>query len=77
MATEAKIVVTVEMVPVKDSDPLLQTTADAGITLEDFIKSLKLPQQPEVALVNGGYVRLDYQLQNGDKISIFPLMAGG
>ena len=70
-------VVTVEMVPVRDDDSLLKVALVEGMTLEDLIKGLTLPQQLEVALVNGAYVSTDYPLKDGDRVSIFPVLSGG
>jgi len=70
-------VVTVKMFHVRDDDSPLEVAFQNGMTLEDLIKSLKLPQEPEAVIVNGTYVAQDYQLQNGDRVTILPFLSGG
>jgi sulfur carrier protein ThiS len=70
-------VVTVKMFHVRDDDSPLEVALQNGMTLEDLIKSLKLPQEPEAVIVNGTYVAQDYQLQNGDRVTILPFLSGG
>jgi sulfur carrier protein ThiS len=65
------------MFHVRDDDSPLEVALQNGMTLEDLIKSLKLPQEPEAVIVNGTYVAQDYQLQNGDRVTILPFLSGG
>ena len=60
-----------------DGYSLAETALQEGMTLGELIENLKLPQKPEAVIVNGAYVKEDYRLQNGDRVSIFPLLAGG
>jgi len=49
-----------------------------GTTLADLMKRLKLPQnQVKVAFVNGRTQPLDFQLQRGNEVGIFPPIGGG
>ncbi len=70
-------VVTVERFHVREGESPMEVTFQNGMTLEDFIESLKLPQEPEAVIVNGTYVPQDYKLQNGDRVSIMPFLSGG
>jgi sulfur carrier protein ThiS len=77
MGTEETGTVTVEMISTKDRDPLLEMVLSDGMTLEGLMKSLELPPEIEVAIVNGVYVPRDYRLQSGDRVTIFPFLTGG
>jgi len=70
-------VVTVKMFHVRDDDSPLEVALQNGMTLEDLIESLKLPNEPEAVIVNGTYVAQDYRLQNGDRVTILPFLSGG
>ena len=70
-------VVTVKMFHVRGDDSPLEVALLNGMTLEDLIESLKLPNEPEAVIVNGTYVAQDYQLQNGDRVTILPFLSGG
>lgn len=70
-------VVTVERFHVKEGDSPVEVAFQNGMTLEDFIESLKLSQEPEAVIVNGTYVAPDYRLQDGDRVSILPVLSGG
>jgi molybdopterin converting factor small subunit len=49
-----------------------------GSTLEDLITDLELPRgQVKVIFVNAKARDLDYRLQPGDEIGIFPPIGGG
>jgi sulfur-carrier protein len=49
-----------------------------GATLNDLIKTLKLPtDQVKVTFVNGRSQDLSYVLHEGDEIGIFPPIGGG
>jgi thiamine biosynthesis protein ThiS len=77
MGIEEKGFVTLEMFPVRDGNSLRKVALRDGMTLEDLIESLELPQNTEAVIVNGVYVKPDYQLQDGDRVSVFPFMSGG
>jgi len=70
-------VVTVERFHVKDGESPQNVALQGGMTLEDLISSLELPEEPEVVMVNGGYVTRDYRLRDGDRVTIMPFLSGG
>jgi sulfur carrier protein ThiS len=70
-------VVTVERFHVKEGESPQNVPLHTGMTLENLIISLKLPEEPEVVMVNGGYVTRDYQLRDGDRVTIMPFLSGG
>ena len=70
-------VVTVERFHVREGDSPQKVTFGNGTSLEDLVRSLELPEEPEVVMVNGGYVAQDYQLQDGDWVTIMPFLSGG
>ena len=50
----------------------------SGTTVKSVIEELDLPEDDIGAtLINGRHVEEDYQLQDGDTLSIFPLVGGG
>jgi sulfur carrier protein ThiS len=77
MGTNEMGVVTVELYPVKDGNSLLRVALQDGMTLDDLMESLRLSQEPDAVIVNGIYVKPDYRLQDGDRVSIFPILSGG
>lgn len=47
-------------------------------TIADLVSSLKLPDDlVKIQFVNGIICELDYVLQNGDQVGIFPPVGGG
>ena len=49
-----------------------------GATLSDLVNRLKLPhEEVKVFFVNGRARLLDWTLELGDEVGIFPLVAGG
>lgn len=48
-----------------------------GATVGEVIARLGLPDEPRVVLVNGRHVADDQPLSDGDRLAIFPLIAGG
>ncbi|MFH1293644.1 MAG: MoaD/ThiS family protein [Pseudomonadota bacterium] len=49
-----------------------------GTTLSDLVNRLKLPhEEVKVFFVNGRARFLDWTLEPGDEVGIFPLVAGG
>ncbi len=49
-----------------------------GTTLADLMNRLNLPQKEvKVAFVNGRTKPLDFQLQRGNEVGIFPPIGGG
>jgi sulfur carrier protein ThiS len=48
-----------------------------GTTIADVIATLKLPDQPRVVFVNNRHAAEDSELHEGDRLAIFPPIAGG
>ncbi|MCX7991650.1 MAG: MoaD/ThiS family protein [Proteobacteria bacterium] len=49
-----------------------------GSKLYDVIKHFKIPDDfPLIRLVNGDFANNDYELKDGDIVSLFPPIAGG
>jgi sulfur-carrier protein len=48
-----------------------------GTTIAQVIDSLGLPEQPRVVFVNSRHADEDSALQEGDRLAIFPPVAGG
>ena len=48
-----------------------------GTTIEDVIASLGLPDQPRVVFVNNRHAEECAPLNDGDRLAIFPPVAGG
>lgn len=50
---------------------------DDGTTIADVIAMLKLPDEPRVIFVNGRHADDARVLADGDRLAIFPPVAGG
>ncbi|PKQ16296.1 MAG: molybdopterin synthase sulfur carrier subunit, partial [Actinobacteria bacterium HGW-Actinobacteria-7] len=50
---------------------------DDGTAVSDVIDLLGLPDQPRVVFVNGRHAADDYIFVSGDRLAIFPPVAGG
>lgn len=48
-----------------------------GTTIADVIEMLGLPDQPRITFVNGRHAEESAQLQEGQRLAIFPPVAGG
>jgi sulfur carrier protein ThiS len=48
-----------------------------GTTVADVIADLKLPDQPRIVFVNNRHADEDAALHDGDRLAIFPPVAGG
>lgn len=48
-----------------------------GTTIASVIESLGLPDQPRVVFVNSRHADEDSELHDGDRLAIFPPVAGG
>lgn len=49
-----------------------------GSTLQDVINLYKIPDDfPLIRLVNGEFANNEYELKEGDIVSLFPPIAGG
>ncbi|MGC8811008.1 MAG: MoaD/ThiS family protein [bacterium] len=65
-------------VPDAHSGTPLEIDIAAGATIADLIKKLRLPaQEIKVVFVNGRARPLDWQLNPGDEVGIFPPIGGG
>lgn len=49
----------------------------AGTRIAEVIAMLSLPDQPRVIFVNGRHAPEDQELCEGDRLAIFPPVAGG
>lgn len=50
---------------------------EPGTTIADVIASLGLPDEPRVVFINGKHAPEDAVLSEGDRLAIFPPVAGG
>lgn len=48
-----------------------------GTTIADVIRQLGLPDQPRVVFLDGRHAEEDAVLSDGDRLAIFPPVAGG
>ena len=49
-----------------------------NFTLDDLVKHLNIPdEEVKLCYVNGIYEELDYFIQDGDEVGIFPPIGGG
>lgn len=48
-----------------------------GTTVSDVIATIGLPDQPRIVFVNNRHADEAYALQDGDRLAIFPPIAGG
>lgn len=48
-----------------------------GTKVGDVIAILRLPDEPRVVFVNGRHAADDQELHGGDRLAIFPPVAGG
>ena len=56
----------------------MKLNADDQKTVKDIIKSLSLSEQENyITMINGIHCKLDHVLNDGDVLSIFPMIAGG
>jgi len=56
----------------------LSVAIDATTTIGDLLLRYSIPPTEVLsALVNGSHKTLDYCLQNGDRVSLFPPIGGG
>jgi sulfur carrier protein ThiS len=69
--------VIVELFPGRENSSVHRVGLRDGMTLDDLMIGLELPENTEVVIVNDIYVKPDYLLQDGDRVTIFPFLAGG
>lgn len=48
-----------------------------GTTIAGYVEELRLPDEPRVIFVNGRHADEAHVLQTGDRLAIFPPVAGG
>jgi sulfur-carrier protein len=62
---------------VRNGESMLVTLEDAA-TLDELITYLNIPREKiNMIIVNGKHEKEDYILKQGDRVGIFPLIAGG
>jgi sulfur carrier protein ThiS len=76
MSTQSELTVIVETFP-SWRGPTRTVTLGDGTTLEELLTSLAIPADTEAVLVNGVYVKPEYRLQRGDRVTIIPFLSGG
>lgn len=52
-------------------------TLDEGTSVADVIASLGLPDEPRIVFLNGKHAEEPDALTDGDRLAIFPPVAGG
>lgn len=66
-----------EYLPMK-GEPGVQVDVAEGSSIQDLIEKLGIPpSDPKIVLVNGLHAPKEQLLQEGDRVSIFPPIAGG
>lgn len=64
--------------PAGDGDRIMLWELDEGATVERLYGVLEIPlEEVVVSLVNGRAEALDHTLEDGDRIDVFPPLAGG
>lgn len=49
-----------------------------GSTIRDVLDGMKVPAEaPKIFFINGRHAKQDQQLQEGDRVAVFPPIAGG
>jgi len=50
----------------------------AGMSVRDVLQELKIAEnEPKIMFVNGVHAKLDDVLEDGDRLAVFPPIAGG
>ena len=57
--------------------PTRSVTLGGTTTLDDLLELLGIPGDTEAVLVNGTYVRPEYVLESGDRVTVIPFLSGG
>ena len=56
----------------------MMKSLEKEITIEELVKELGLSEDiPKVIIVNDRIAKFDYVLKDGDRVSVFPPLAGG
>lgn len=59
-------------------DPGVWIEVEDGVTVQDLVERLGIPpKDPKIILLNGLHADLNVVLNEGDRVSIFPPIAGG
>jgi sulfur-carrier protein len=67
-----------EFLPQGTSSFGVTKSVESPITIRELAQEMGLPaNSPKIVIVNGLHADLDYLLQEGDVVSIFPPLAGG
>lgn len=74
---EVKIFATLQKY-IKSKDKIIKMEVKKGTKVEDVIQELGLPKElVKIAIINNQKVPLTEEVSSGDKLSLFPLIAGG
>ena len=64
--------------PTESLDSAGALDVSAGSTVKDLIDRLKIPaESAKVIFLNGRHAKYDQVLHNGDRLAVFPPVAGG
>ncbi len=65
-------------IPGKEAGVPFDFKLDDNATISDLVNDLKLPQgEVKIVFVNGRNRPIDFELNNGDDVGIFPAIGGG
>ena len=77
MGSKTQAIVRVETFPARAGHRCLDVPLTEGMTLDDLLEGLNIPGDTEAVIVNGVYVRPNYQLRPGDLVQVIPFLSGG
>lgn len=64
--------------PMGDNAPLYLIDVDPGTTIHNLLSKLDIPRHMAmIILINGARAGLDQELKEGDRLAVFPPIAGG
>jgi molybdopterin synthase sulfur carrier subunit len=62
----------------KERSPLHDLEADEGTTIGEFLQALHVPADTvKLIFLNGIHAQADQKLKDGDRLGVFPPVAGG
>jgi molybdopterin converting factor small subunit len=65
-------------VPGYDAETGYQTSIDAGSTISDLVRQLRIPEQEvKLLMVNGVAAKWDTVLAGDERVALFPPVGGG
>jgi len=77
MQVEVKVFANLRKYAAQSKNPLRVDLED-GATAKELIAKIRIPHEKvRVIAVNGSNKPLDYHLSAGDRVALFPQMAGG